>query len=369
MRILHVVGARPNFMKVAPVLRAMERRGDLFHQLLVHTGQHYDERMSASFFRDLRMPEPDINLGVGSGTHAQQTAMVMARVEPVMQEYRPDIVIVVGDVNSTLACALTATKLGIRVAHVEAGLRSGDKTMPEEINRICTDAISDDLFTTDRFADNNLLREGVSTDRIHFVGNVMIDSLLQHRAVAERLCYHEQLGVESGRYAVLTMHRPSNVEDSDKLREILEALCELAADMPILFPIHPRTRKRVMDFGLEEFFVDSPEQTGIRMIEPLGYLELLSLNMRARLVLTDSGGLQEETTILRVPCVTLRDNTERPITLSQGTNRLGGTAKKSIVDAIRHALAEPLCHSRAPDKWDGKAASRIAEIIASRAST
>jgi UDP-N-acetylglucosamine 2-epimerase (non-hydrolysing) len=366
MKILSVVGTRPNFMKVAPIVKALEPYRGRIRHTLVHTGQHYDERMSASFFEDLKMPKPDFNLEVGSGSHAQQTAAIMVKVEPVLLDIKPDLVIVVGDVNSTLACALTAKKLDLRVAHVEAGLRSFDMTMPEETNRLCTDAIADDLFTTDRIAGDNLRREGVADERIHFVGNVMIDSLMSHLALAERLSFHATMGVVPGAYATLTLHRPANVERPEKLAEILDAISESVPGLPVIFPIHPRTRARVEQFGFSHRFVDAAGKPGIFLTDPLGYIEFLSLNRHARLVLTDSGGLQEETTILGVPCVTLRDNTERPITVTEGTNRLGGTRREGIVKAIAEAMAMKPGEGRRPEKWDGRAAERIVEIIAGR---
>ncbi len=366
-RILSIVGARPNFVKIAPIVRALENKKDRFIQKLVHTGQHYDDRMSTVFFNDLKLPMPDVNLGVGSGSHAQQTAAVMIRLEPLLQEFMPDLVIVVGDVNSTLASTLTAKKLGLRVAHVEAGLRSFDMSMPEEVNRLCTDAIADDLFTTDKIADENLLREGVAADRIHFVGNVMIDSLIACREFATRERFYEKLGLQSKAYATLTLHRPSNVENPDVFEEILEALSESMGDIPIVFPVHPRARQRIKDFGFDRFFTDQLDGKGIWMTEPLGYIDFLSLNMYARLALTDSGGVQEETTILGVPCVTLRKNTERPITVSEGTNRLGGVTKKSITAAVRAALTDAPIGERRPERWDGKAAERIVDIIAAQA--
>ena len=323
-RILSIVGARPNFVKVAPIVRAFGQHKNRFEQKLIHTGQHYDDRMSAVFFQDLKLPTPDVNLGVGSGSHAQQTAAVMTRLEPILEEFLPDLVIVVGDVNSTMAATITAKKLGLNVAHVEAGLRSFDMTMPEEINRLCTDAIADILFTTDKIADANLIREGVAAERIYFVGNVMIDSLLSCREVAARERIFERLDLKPKSYATLTLHRPSNVESPKSLEAILTALLESAGDLPIVFPIHPRTRQRVKDFGFERYFTSKLGERGIWMTEPLGYIEFLSLNMFARLALTDSGGVQEETTILGIPCVTLRKNTERPITVTEGTNRLGG---------------------------------------------
>lgn len=365
MRILSVVGARPNFMKVAPIMKALDRHPARFEQFLVHTGQHYDEKMSDSFFEALRMPTPDVNLGVGSGSHAEQTGKVMVEIEPVLKSFRPDLVIVVGDVNSTLACALTAKKLQMRVAHVEAGLRSGDMSMPEEINRLCTDAICDDLFVTDRLAVDNLRREGAAEARIHLVGNVMIDSLLSHLNVASRLDAPAQFGVTPGAYATMTLHRPSNVEDPSILAGIIEAVRTAAPDLPVVFPVHPRTRQRITDFGLLRHFTEEAGGAGIRMVEPLGYLEFLGLNRSARLVLTDSGGLQEETTILGVPCVTIRENTERPITITEGTNRLAGVTPAGVRAAIADALAAGAAGARRPELWDGKAADRIADVIAS----
>ncbi len=355
-----MVGARPNFMKVAPIVRALKARGTAFEPILVHTGQHYDDLLSSSFFRDLRMPAPDVNLEVGSGSHAEQTARVLMAFEPVCREYAPDIVLVVGDVNSTLACALTAKKLGIDVAHVEAGLRSGDREMPEEINRLCTDAISDHLFTTDRLADENLRNEGIPESKIHFAGNVMIDTLLSFKEQAAELQHHRLLGLKDRGYATLTLHRPSNVDNQDTLRRILGALRQISEDVPIVFPAHPRTRSMILKFGLGDHFSSGR----IRMIDPLGYLEFLSLNSHARMVLTDSGGIQEETTILGVPCITLRDNTERPITLAAGTNTLVGTDPEKIIAAFQKAHAAEGYSAAIPEKWDGKAAERIVDTLA-----
>jgi UDP-N-acetylglucosamine 2-epimerase (non-hydrolysing) len=364
VKIINVVGARPNFMKMAPIIEAINRHPGRLTHLLVHTGQHYDERMSKAFFDGLGMPKPDIDLGVGSGSHAEQTARVMVEFEKVCLRERPDWVIVVGDVNSTLACALTAKKLGIRVAHVEAGLRSRDMNMPEEINRLCTDAISDLLFTTDRLADTNLRGEGIPEERISFVGNVMIDTLLKHRALAERLTLMHELGLEPGRYATLTLHRPSNVDDRATITGILEALAEISRTLPIVFPIHPRTRKRIEEFGLGSYLNSSPRVAGVWITEPLGYLEFLHLNMHARLVLTDSGGLQEETTVLGVPCLTLRHNTERPITCTEGTNQVVGTERSRILEAASAILSNSSVRERGiPEKWDGQAAERIAEVL------
>ena len=364
MRILSVAGARPNFMKVAPIIRALRAHPAGFDHVLVHTGQHYDAKMSDSFFRDLSIPDPDFNLGGGSGSHAQQTAAVMTGIEPVLEEVQPDVVLVVGDVNSTVAAALTAKKLNLAVAHVEAGLRSFDRTMPEEINRLMTDAVSDLLFTTDRMADAQLIKEGAPAERIHFVGNVMIDSLLANLAAAEARAYPVELGLAPRRYAVLTLHRPSNVEDPKVLGGILDAIRDEVGDLPVIFPVHPRTRARIEAFGLADRFATTAGQPGLFPTDPLGYVEFLSLNRTARLVLTDSGGLQEETTILGVPCVTIRENTERPVTVSEGTNHLAGTSPAGVRRAIGEALALDVSKVRRPERWDGRAAERIADALA-----
>jgi UDP-N-acetylglucosamine 2-epimerase (non-hydrolysing) len=363
MKIINVVGARPNLMKMAPIVAALGKHPDLFTQLLVHTGQHYDEGMSRLFFQQLGLPRPDIDLEVGSGSHGVQTGRIMARFEEVCQRERPDLVIVVGDVNSTMACTITAKKLGIQVAHVEAGLRSRDISMPEEINRLCTDVLCDYLFTTDRFANQNLRQEGIAEERIHFVGNVMIDTLARHRAAAQKLDLMQRLGLEEARFAILTLHRPSNVDDPHLLRGILEAVREISVHVPIVFPIHPRTRKMVAQFGYSSFFTTDEKAHGIWVAEPFGYLEFLHLNMHARMVLTDSGGLQEETTILGIPCITLRSNTERPITCEEGTNQLVGNDKELILKAARRVLDGSPSVGRVPEKWDGKAAERIVEIL------
>nr|MDQ3804476.1 UDP-N-acetylglucosamine 2-epimerase (non-hydrolyzing) [Acidobacteriota bacterium] len=315
LKVINVVGARPNFMKVAPVVEAMRRRAAEFAPLVVHTGQHYDERMSDAFFRDLGMPRPDVHLGVGSGSHARQTAAVMERFEPVVLEARPDWVVVVGDVNSTLACALVCAKLLVRVAHVEAGLRSRDRAMPEEINRLVTDQLSDLLLTPSEDADRNLLAEGIPASRIRMVGNVMIDSLFRQLERARASTARADLGVEGKDYAVVTLHRPSNVDEAGTLRGILSALDEVGARLPVVFPVHPRTRQNLASFGL----LEQIERRGrLRLVEPLGYLDFLRLYSGARLVLTDSGGIQEETTALGIPCLTLRENTERPVTVELG---------------------------------------------------
>lgn len=366
IKVINVVGARPNFMKMAPIIEAMNRRPDRFRHLLVHTGQHYDERMSKSFFVDLGMPKPDLDLEVGSGSHAEQTARIMVEFEKVCRRESPDLVIVVGDVNSTMACTITAKKLGIEVAHVEAGLRSRDMSMPEEINRLCTDVLCDYLFTTDHLADANLRAEGVPPEKIHFVGNVMIDTLLKHRELAAGLGLCRQWGLGPQGYATLTLHRPSNVDDPQVLRPILEALGEIAQKIPILFPIHPRTKKMVQEFGLEHHFSTAKQPEGIWTMDPLGYLEFLHLNMHAKMVITDSGGLQEETTVLGVPCMTLRNNTERPITCQMGTNYLVGNNHENIRRQGLKLLNGELPRGRVPDKWDGRAAERIVEILAAR---
>ncbi|MBV5327485.1 MAG: UDP-N-acetylglucosamine 2-epimerase (non-hydrolyzing) [Chlorobium sp.] len=363
MKILNVVGARPNFMKMAPIIEAMARYPQEIEHLLVHTGQHYDEKMSKAFFTELGMPKPDIDLGVGSGSHAEQTAKIMVLFEKVCLQVKPDLVIVVGDVNSTMACTITAKKLNIKVAHVEAGLRSRDMSMPEEINRLCTDVLCDYLFTTDRFANENLLNEGVPAGKIFFVGNVMIDTLLKHKEMAGQLQLGKRLGLERGAYATLTLHRPSNVDDPDTFFGILEALREISQTMPIIFPIHPRTRKMVEQFGFGHFINNAPDVQGIWATEPLSYLEFLHLNMHARLVLTDSGGLQEETTVLGVPCITMRHNTERPITCEEGTNVIVGNRKKEILGAAYNILNGPTLNGKVPEKWDGKAAGRIVEVL------
>jgi UDP-N-acetylglucosamine 2-epimerase (non-hydrolysing) len=361
--IINVVGARPNFMKMAPIIEALNNYPDKINHLLVHTGQHYDEKMSKSFFNDLGMPKPDINLEVGSASHAEQTAKIMVEFEKVCLKEKPDLVIVVGDVNSTMACTITAKKLGIKVAHVEAGLRSRDMTMPEEINRLCTDVLCDYLFTTDHFANENLKAEGVADEKVFFVGNVMIDTLLKHKQMASTFGLMDQLGLQTKQFATLTMHRPGNVDDKDILQGILEALSEIAKQVPIVFPIHPRTRKMVEKFGFSHFFNSGERVEGIWVTEPLGYLEFLHLNMNARLVLTDSGGLQEETTVLGVPCITMRPNTERPITCEVGSNVMVGSCKDTILREAFKILNGDVPQGRIPEKWDGHAAERIVQIL------
>ncbi|MBX6363103.1 MAG: UDP-N-acetylglucosamine 2-epimerase (non-hydrolyzing) [Gemmatimonadetes bacterium] len=359
LKIMAVVGARPNMMKAAPLLRELARHADV-ETVLVHTGQHYDERMSEAFFRDLGLPAPDHYLGVGSGTHAAQTANVMLALEPIMIAERPDVLVVVGDVNSTLAAALVAAKLGVRIAHVEAGLRSFDRGMPEEINRVLTDAISDLLFTTERDAETNLLREGVPAERIHFVGNVMIDTLLRELPRARALGMPGRMGVAAREYAVLTLHRPSNVDDPAVLAQLLDAVDVVQSRVPVLFPVHPRTRQRLAEGSLADRLARMP---ALRLLEPLGYLEFLGLLADARLVLTDSGGIQEETTILGVPCLTLRENTERPVTVLEGTNEVVGTNADRIAAAAVRILDGGGKAGRRPELWDGHAAERIVAVL------
>jgi UDP-N-acetylglucosamine 2-epimerase (non-hydrolysing) len=370
LKVLNVVGARPNFMKVAPIVEAMKRRAGEFAPRVVHTGQHYDVQMSDAFFRDLGLPEPDVYLGVGSGSHAQQTAAVMQSFEPVVTKEKPDWVVVVGDVNSTLACALVCAKLNMKVAHVEAGLRSRDRTMPEEINRLLTDQIADLLLTPSRDADENLKAEGIPEERIRFVGNVMIDSLFLQLKRAKRSRVREDLGVAGKDYAALTLHRPSNVDDKETLARILDALEQISRRLPIIFPVHPRTRKALLEFG----FAERVERArNLRLIEPLGYLDFLRLYSGARLVLTDSGGIQEETTVLSIPCLTLRENTERPITVEMGTNIIVGTSTERITEAAFRALDasrsdEQRPPARVPPLWDGKTADRILGALLEKAS-
>ena len=360
MRIINVAGARPNFMKIAPLMEAFAAREGI-EPMLVHTGQHYDERMSDLFFRQLGIPEPDLNLGVGSGSHARQTAAIMSAFEPVITEHRPDAVLVVGDVNSTIACGLVAVKLGVRLVHVEAGLRSGDRSMPEEVNRQLTDAISDALFCTEQSGVDNLRAEGVSDEKVHLVGNVMIDTLLKNKAKADASDILDRLGLPPGGYAALTLHRPSNVDDPAVFGRLLDALEQIQRDLPIIFPIHPRTRKNLQKLGLKDRVEG---MANLRLIDPAGYLDFLRLTSSARLVLTDSGGIQEETTILKVPCLTLRENTERPITAEVGSNAIVGTQTKDILAAYEQVKSGTGRQPEIPPMWDGHAAERIADVLA-----
>lgn len=352
--LLHVVGARPNFMKIAPLLRIADCEPG-WTNVLVHTGQHYDDGMSAAFFRDLGIRAPDESLGVGSGSHAMQTARVLTEMERVVIERRPDLVVVVGDVNSTLAAALAAAKLQVDVAHVEAGLRSGDRSMPEELNRILTDQIAQFCLTPSRDANENLRREGISDERIFFVGNIMIDSLLVAIERARTLSVRKDLKLPDSQYVLVTLHRPSNVDDLEQLEEILSALRTIARERPVVFPMHPRTRARIVASGLDT--------SGICVMEPVGYLESLNLQDGAAVVLTDSGGLQEETTVLGIPCLTLRESTERPVTVSEGTNRLVPLrTRERILDAFGEAVRMERSPRR-PEGWDGRTAERIVDIF------
>jgi UDP-N-acetylglucosamine 2-epimerase (non-hydrolysing) len=367
MKIAVIAGARPNFVKIAPLMKAMAVVPAIT-PILIHTGQHYDRSMSDQFFADLDIPPADFSLGVGSGSHAVQTGEVMQRLEPVLQRVTPDLVIVVGDVNSTVAAALTAVKLGIRVAHVEAGLRSFDRSMPEEINRLVTDAISDLLFVSEESGCANLLREGVPGDKSHLVGNVMIDALEASRPRWSRSRIRERAGLAPGTpYAVLTLHRPSNVDDPAMLETLVRALNTVAKRLPILFPVHPRVRRLLSDrTAVTWCALDEPSElpnSGIFCLDPLGYLDFVALTSGARLVLTDSGGVQEETTILRVPCLTLRHNTERPATVTHGTNRIIGTDPAVIVHAALKTLENPPATAVVPRLWDGRAAARIVDIV------
>ncbi|MBS1562401.1 MAG: UDP-N-acetylglucosamine 2-epimerase (non-hydrolyzing) [Bacteroidetes bacterium] len=360
-RVLSVVGARPNFMKVAPIHRAFAAFADTIVHEILHTGQHYDASMSDAFFRDLDMPQPSYFLGVGSGSHAEQTARVMIGFDEVCRDHRPDYVIVVGDVNSTIACALTAVKYGIRVAHVEAGLRSFDRAMPEEINRLATDAIADDLFVTEQSGVDHLLHDGVARERIHFVGNTMIDSLHYALPRAERSSILQTIGVAPQSYALITLHRPSNVDDRDQLNMLIDVLNIIALRTTVVFPVHPRTRKNIREWGIEERL-----SAKVMLIDPAGYVDFLALMRSAAFVLTDSGGIQEETTALRIPCITARTTTERPVTVEIGTNVLVHPDKGSILQAVDTILDGKGRPGLVPELWDGHAAERIAAIISSQ---
>lgn len=359
MNLLHVVGARPNFMKAAPVIAALSGCADV-RQILVHTGQHYDPDMSDIFFRQLGLPYPDINLEVGSGSHAQQTAQIISRLEPVILEYCPDWVLVYGDVNSTVAAALVCAKLLVRVTHVEAGLRSFDRTMPEEINRVLTDQIANLLFTPSEDADRNLLREGVPSEKIHRVGNVMIDTLVRLLPQAEDNPILAKLKLNSDRpYVLVTLHRPSNVDDSLMLASIMRTLSEISQDLPVIFPVHPRTRQRLKKLRLSE------TSSNLYLTEPVGYLDFLALQKHATVVVTDSGGVQEETTFLGIPCLTVRTNTERPITVEMGTNTLVGQDMELLRHEVARVLSGNAKKGQVPPLWDGHAAERIAKILTS----
>lgn len=361
MKILHIVGARPNFMKIAPIMREMAKYPDIFDQMLVHTGQHYDTNMSQIFFDELNLPRPDLNLEVGSGSHAWQTSQIMQQFEPVLNDFKPDWVLVPGDVNSTISCALVASKLGVKVCHVEAGLRSFDRSMPEEINRVLTDHLSDLLLTPSHDAGENLLREGIDQSKVYFVGNVMIDTLVMLLGKAKlrwpTLRQHNQLD----RYILVTLHRPSNVDEPETLVEIMTALDQLSREIKIVFPVHPRTRSRIANLGLKH------DSHHFIITEPYGYLDFLALQMNAALVLTDSGGIQEETTYLSIPCLTARPNTERPVTVTHGTNRLVESKATALISTIESILFNnnslTLQHKQPPEFWDGKTADRIVQVL------
>jgi UDP-N-acetylglucosamine 2-epimerase (non-hydrolysing) len=359
MKIINVVGARPNLIKIAPLLREM-RRHERIEPLLLHTGQHYDQKLSEIFFQQMKIDEPDFNLDVGSGSQAWQTAEILKRVETVLVDHRPDLVLVVGDVNSTVAASLAAAKLGIPIAHVEAGLRSFDRSMPEEINRVVTDALADHMFVTEKDAVENLVKEGRPRERIYFVGNVMIDALEQFLAVAQKSRIAEDLGLVSNgslqRFGLVTLHRPSNVDSNATLASLMRALDSVADMVPLIFPVHPRTRQKLSQLGIKD-------NAKLRLIEPLGYLEFICLLSHARIVLTDSGGVQEETTALRIPCLTLRENTERPVTVTTGTNHIVGQDFEKIRTKAREILNGDGKKGERPELWDGHAAERIVELL------
>ncbi|MBD3224956.1 MAG: UDP-N-acetylglucosamine 2-epimerase (non-hydrolyzing) [Caldithrix sp.] len=359
IKVLNVVGARPNFMKIAPIQRAMQAYSNV-QPVLVHTGQHYDEKMSKLFFEDLQLPKPDIYLHVGSASHAVQTAKIMIEFEKVIQQEKPDLVIVVGDVNSTAACSLVASKMGVKIAHVEAGLRSFDRAMPEEINRMVTDVISDFLFVTEKSGLVNLKKEGIAEEKIHFVGHVMIDSLIYFTEKAQQSDIKKRLHMDSKDYALVTLHRPSNVDSKINFTKLLEAFDVIEKDLPILFPIHPRSKKMIENLQLQDTI---DKMKNLHIMEPLGYLDFMHLLHNAKLVLTDSGGIQEETTYLGIPCITMRENTERPITVEVGTNTIVGTNTALIIEEAKKVLDGKNKKGQIPDLWDGKSAERIVSII------
>jgi len=359
MKIDLIVGARPNYMKAAPVFRELQKCPAEFHCRLVHTGQHYDEKMKDIFFRELELPEPEIYLGVGSGRHGEQTGKIMIAYERVILKDRPDLVLVAGDVNSTVACSLVAVKLHIKVGHIEGGLRSRDWSMPEEINRIVTDSISDYLFTTCHDADENLLREGIAPEKIHFVGNPMIDSLYHYLPQFDQSQIQAQLGIQKGDYILITLHRPSNVDQDEIFRGLFDTLERIQERIPVIFPMHPRTRKMLQEFGMGHYL----NLPNLKITEPLGYHDFMKLQKDAKLVLTDSGGIQEETTVLGVPCLTLRENTERPITILEGTNELVGSDPQKIYEHTMAILDGQIKRGKIPEFWDGHAAARIIAIL------
>ncbi|GAB4381706.1 MAG: UDP-N-acetylglucosamine 2-epimerase (non-hydrolyzing) [Calditrichia bacterium] len=359
-RILNVVGARPNFMKIGPIQREMAKFNSEFEPILIHTGQHYDDRMSKLFFEDLNLPKPDVYLGVGSGTHAEQTGRIMIEFEKICFELKPDLVLVVGDVNSTAACSIVASKLWIPVIHVEAGLRSFDRRMPEEINRLITDALSDFLFTTEKSGNENLKKEGIDPAKIHFVGNVMIDSLTYFLQKADESSILDELNLRKGEYALVTLHRPSNVDEAESFIRILDAFEIIQKEIPIVFPIHPRTEKNIERFGLKE---KVKSLKNLHLLPPIGYIDFMRLEKDCKFVMTDSGGIQEETTYLGIPCLTLRENTERPVTVELGTNEIVHNDPEKIVTNAKKILSDQWKKGTIPPLWDGKAAERIVEII------
>ena len=360
MKILNVVGARPNFMKIAPIHRELQKYPEVFESKIVHTGQHYDERMSKFFFDDLQLPEPDMYLGIGSGTHAEQTARVMIEFEKICMAEKPDVVLVVGDVNSTAACSMVASKLWIPIVHVEAGLRSYDRKMPEEINRLVTDVLADFLFTTEKSGTDNLIKEGIDPVKIHFVGNVMIDSLVHFLEKAKSSKILEEQNISAGNYALVTLHRPSNVDEPENFLKIFSAFEEIQKDIPIVFPIHPRTKNNIAKFGLESR-VNSLKN--LKLLPPAGYLDFVQLQQNAKFLMTDSGGIQEETTFLGIPCLTLRENTERPITAEIGTSVILGTDTQKIIENAQLILADKWKKGQIPQLWDGRAAERIVKVL------
>lgn len=359
LKVMNIVGARPNFMKIAPLMKEMATHPEI-ETTLVHTGQHYDDSMSKFFFDELEIPKPDYDLGVGSAQHGHQTGKIMIAFEAILLQHKPDVVVVVGDVNSTIACGLTAVKQGAALAHVEAGLRSFDRTMPEEINRLLTDQISDFLFTTEKNAHENLRREGISEQKIFFVGNVMIDTLLACLDKLQDPAILNRLELRPQEYALVTLHRPHNVDDHEQFTGILDALAEIQEKLKVVFPAHPRTRERLARFGLEDRLRKLP---GLALTNPLSYIDFLGLMTQARLVLTDSGGIQEETTVLGIPCLTLRENTERPVTVTQGSNRIIGSASERIISETLAILRGDSRIARRPELWDGHAAHRIVNIL------
>jgi UDP-N-acetylglucosamine 2-epimerase (non-hydrolysing) len=359
LKILNIVGARPNFMKIAPIQREMEKRNNL-EPLIIHTGQHYDDKMSKLFFDDLELPRPARYLQIGSDSHARQTARIMIEFEKVVEEERPDLVLVVGDVNSTAACSLVAAKMGIKIAHVEAGLRSFDRTMPEEINRMVTDTLSDYLFVTEKSGLENLRKEGIPDEKIFFTGNVMIDSLVYFLEKAKKSVVLNQLNLSGNDYALVTLHRPSNVDVRENFENLLKAFSEIESDLKIVFPIHPRSRKMLANFGLD---IKISAMKNLILLDPIGYLDFMKLMQNAKLVLTDSGGIQEETTYLGIPCITLRENTERPVTIELGTNILVGSDSERVISEAKKIINGQSKRGQVPELWDGKAAERIVSVV------